>query len=201
LAGRPSDGSDKSDKSDKSDLSDSSDSSEAASTAPKKRPRSIATLMAEWEKLLMKGRAVEIARGVVAALAGGLDDPEIHFIGGLVAEDVGDEPRARAHLARALIMEPSMLMARTALGRVYWRSGRLEAATDLIRSLPVEGPEDYGRHYHLALAHESAGDRAAALEAMHLALRDFFIETFDFHIRRIFDGWLRRVAAASEATA
>lgn len=153
------------------------------------------------EKMLHEHRAMEVLREVNAALSSGLDSAELQLLGGLAAEEGGDPVRARVHLAYALTMENHMLMARTFLGRVYWRTGWNELATDLWRSLPIEGPDDYGRHYHLALAHETASDRPAAMLAMHTALRDFFIETREFHIERAKWRWLHFVGSPASPIA
>lgn len=153
--------------------------------------------VARMQEDYFAGRVVEVARSGASLLAEGWDDSSIHLIAGLACEELGDGPRARAHLARSLALDPAQLLARTFLGRVHWRDGRLELAEELWRSLPVEGPDDYGRHYHLALAHESAGRRDAALEAMGIALRDFGVETREFYLARA----LRRYLAETDSPA
>ncbi len=114
---------------------------------------------------------------------------EYYLVAGMAADEAGDFDRARACLARALELEPNLLVSRAALGRVYWHLGWNELALALWKSLPVEGPYDYGRHYFLALGHEALGHRAGALEAMNIALRDFFYDTRHFYIARALTVW------------
>lgn len=152
--------------------------------------RALGAVVARLEDHYHAHRMVELESEVAAALEKNLDGADLQLIAGIACEEAGDAPRARAHLARALAMEPTQLMARTFLGRVYWRNGWHDLAESLWRSLPVEGPDDFGRHYHLALAHESAGRRVEALQCFHIAVRDFFIETREFYIQRIFERWL-----------
>lgn len=126
----------------------------------------------------------------------GEDCDELHLIAGVACEEAGDTDRGRAHLSRALSLEPKNYMARAHLARIYARLGWLELAADLWRSLPIEGPDDSGRHYHLAIAHATLGDRAAAHTAMMTALRDFFIDTREFYIERAWQRWKRLNAGA-----
>src|SRR5690606_24677617 len=100
---------------------------------------------------------IELIREVTAAMGAGLVSSDLHLLGGLAAEEGGDGERARAHLALALDLDPGQLIAQTFLGRVYWRNGWNELAEAIWRNLPVEGPDDFGRHYHLALLHASNG--------------------------------------------
>ena len=124
-----------------------------------------------------------------------LGSSDIHLVAGMAAEECGELDRARTHLIRCNQLEPDNLMARTTLGRVYWHAGQPELALDLWRSLPVEGPYDHARHYHLALGYEALGDRRAALVAMRVALTDFFYDTRHFSIQRAFDRWCHLVAS------
>lgn len=146
------------------------------------------------EDTLMKNepaRALEMADSL---LRGGLESPELHLVAGLAAEEAGLAARARAHLSRADKMEPTMFLARTWLGRIYWRNGWHELALALWRSIPVEGPYDYGRHYHLALGHDAMGNRGAALTAMKVALDRFYFDTRHFYIKRALWAWENRWA-------
>lgn len=163
--------------------------------------RELRSLLGKLEKMLSDHEPVEVMREVGAAFGSGLESGELHLVCGLASEEGGDAVRARVHLSLALAMEPSLLLARTFLGRVYWRSGWNELAEDLWRSLPVEGPDDFGRHYHLSLAHEAAGRREAALVAMRVALRDYFVETREFYIERALWRWLHRRSSIVSQTA
>jgi hypothetical protein len=151
--------------------------------------RRINRAIGQLESMLLKYQNLEAMTLAASLLDEGLLAGELHLAGGMAAEEAGAPERARAHLARALRMQPQMLMARTLLGRVYWRLGWVDLALDLWRSLPVEGPYDNGRHYHLALGHAALGDRPAALALMRLALADFFYDTRHFSIKRAFDRW------------
>ncbi len=143
-------------------------------------------LMEDW---LIANQPLKVLQHATVVLSPGVENAEVHLVAGLAAEEVGDPPRARAHLVRCEQLDPTLLMARCWLGRVYWRSGWFELARALWRSLPVEGPFDNGRHYHLALAHDALGDRAAALESMRVAMRDFYYDTYHFFIQRALKHW------------
>jgi len=153
--------------------------------------------LTRWEKCYENFESKQIVQEVNQAMRDGLGGDDLHLLAGLACEEGGDALRARLHLARCIELEPNQLMARTYLARVYWRSGWIELAEDLWRSLPIEGPDDYGRHYHLALAHEAAGRRADALEAFMVALADFYMETREFYIERTYRRWLRRLGLES----
>lgn len=146
------------------------------------------------EDALMKNEPVRVLEMADALLRRGLESPELHLVAGLAAEEAGMALRARAHLSRADKMEPTMFLARTWLGRIYWRNGWQDLALALWRSIPVEGPYDYGRHYHLALGHDAKGDRASALAAMHVALDRFYFDTRHFYIKRALWAWESRWA-------
>lgn len=155
--------------------------------------RKLAKLIAHLEGLYVQFSHTELLSEVGKALDAGLDSADLQLLAGLAAEESGDGQRAKAHLSRALALEPDQLVARTYLGRAYGRSGQLEIADAMLRSLPVEGPYDYGRHYQLALVHSAAGRRSDAWEAMEIALRDFFVEAQEFYIERVLKLWLRSI--------
>lgn len=155
--------------------------------------RDLEKLMAKLSEEFMERSPVELIREVSATLRAGLYNSELHLLGGLACEEGGDPVRARAHLALSLQLEPSLLLARTYLGRAYWRCGWFDLAEAVWRSLPVEGPDDYGRHYHLALVHEAQGRPEDALYAMGVALRDFYVESRELFAERVFRAWLRYV--------
>lgn len=155
--------------------------------------RQLAAFLVRMEGYYKNFELVVLMKEVGVALGYGLESPDLHLIGGLAAEEAGDAIRARVHLSTALALEPGQLIARTFLGRVYWRLGWNGLAIDLWRSLPVEGPDDYGRHYHLALGYDAEGRRADALFALQIALKDFYIETREFFIDRVYSRWLQSV--------
>jgi predicted Zn-dependent protease len=130
-------------------------------------------------------------QGVGEILNAGRESPELHLLGGVAAEEAGCWERARAHLERLMELEPGQLHGRVMLGRIYWRLGWAELAIALWRSLPVEGPYDSARHYHLALGHAAAGDRSAANAAMRKALSDFFYDTRHGFLQRAWELWQR----------
>lgn len=180
------------------------DEAESPSSPPPPRlgrseRRELAALMKRLDEDFMERTALELIREVTAAMGAGLNSADLHLLGGLASEEGGDSARARAHLALALDLEPGQLIARTFLGRVYWRNGWDDLAEVVWRNLPVEGPDDYGRHYHLALLHESRGDRASAAEAMSLALSDFYVDTREIYIERAYRRWLRQEDAGAGA--
>ncbi len=153
--------------------------------------RRLAKLVAHLESLYVQFSHHELLIEVGEALDAGLDSADLQLLAGLASEESGDGKRAKAHFSRALALAPAQLIARTYLGRAYARSGQLDIADAMLRSLPVEGPYDYGRHYQLALVHSAAGRRAEAWEAMEIALRDFFVEAQEFYIERALKLWLR----------
>lgn len=152
-------------------------------------PRAIRRRVSAIERLLMRHRSARALEGVVKVMTTGYVNAEIHLLGGIAAEEVGDAARARAHLSQALTCEPSLHMARLYLGRVWWRMGWTGQAVALWRTLPIEGPIDNGRHYFLALGHAALDDRPAALGAMRVALVDFFYDTRHFFIERSLYRW------------
>lgn len=145
--------------------------------------------LSELERLLMDHACWKVLRLAGVMLAQGRESAELHLMAGMAAEELGLAGRARAYLGRAGEIDPKMLMARTILGRVYWRMGWFDLALALWRSLPVEGPYDHGRHYHLALGHDALGRPAEASEAMGLSLRDFCYDTRHFYIERAYRRW------------
>ena len=151
------------------------------------------------ENFLAHDRALDALRLGTDALQAGDPIPELHAMCGIVADAAGDAVRARAHLATALAMEEGLLLARTHLGRAYWRSGWTDAAMAIWRSLPVEGPYDHGRHYHLALGHQTLGDRPAAALAIEIALGDFFFDMRHYYISHALRRWLRLKAPGESA--
>jgi tetratricopeptide (TPR) repeat protein len=151
--------------------------------------RKLARIANQLEDQLLNHQAIEVLRQAADLVSRGIENGEVHLVAGLAAEEAGEPRRARAHLARAVALDPSMLLARTWLGRVYWRCGWVDLALALWRSLPVEGPYDHGRHYHLALGHEAAGDRPAALQAMAIALDQFYFDTRHFFVKRALEEW------------
>jgi tetratricopeptide (TPR) repeat protein len=154
--------------------------------------RELTALMNRLEVDFMERSPLQLAREVSAAMGAGLNSSDLHLLGGLACEEGGDGLRARAHLSLSLDLEPAQTISRTLLGRVYWRNGWNDLAEAVWRNLPVEGPDDFGRHYHLALLHEGNGDRGAAAEAMRVALHDFYVDTREIFIERVFRRWLRR---------
>jgi len=153
--------------------------------------RALSRAVDKMESRLLDDRPLEVIEQADALLARGMESGEVHLVAGLAAEEAGDPLRARAHLARANALDPALLLARAYLGRVYWRCGWFELALALWRSLPVEGPYDYGRHYHLALGHAALGDRSAALDAMRIALDQFYYDTRHFYIKRALTQWMQ----------
>lgn len=151
--------------------------------------RRISRLVSRIEDLVFKGKAAEALELAQAAFARGEHSPELHVITGIAADELGDPARARAHISRGLELEPGLLIARTHLARVYWRCGWFEAAIALWRSLPVEGPYDYGRHYHLALGFDALGRRGDADRAMAVALNDFFYDMRHYYIAQALRRW------------
>ncbi len=161
------------------------------------RRRRLSKLLDLIERLFTQHRLDEGIQQINRASEEGLEDDDLHLLGGMISEEAGDAARARTHLAVALQWEPRQLMARSFLGRVYWRNGWNDLAEDLWRSLPIEGPDDFGRHYHLALALDAQGRRTDALASMDIALRDFFMETREFHIERLVWRWMQNFSTAN----
>ena len=168
------------------------------SLKPASKPTGLFERLGFWwrirrlEKLLIAHQTEPVLRQATAILETGRQTAELHLLAGIAAEECGALDRARAHLARCVHLEPDLLIARAYMGRVYWRLGWNDLAESLWRSLPVEGPYDNGRHYYLALAHEAWGNRCEALNAMAVALGDFFYDTLHFYVQRSFWLWQRR---------
>ena len=166
-----------------------------AAALPGKTLPGMAKAMAEVESKLM---AFDQPGAVALAhewLARGADAGDLHLGAGMAAGELGWLDLARAHLARAIALEPDLQYSRTFLGHAHWRAGNFELALALWRSLAVEGPYDYGRHYHLALGHAALGDTASAMQAMDLALSAFYYDTRHVFIERLYQRWLRHLQA------
>ncbi|HOE97576.1 MAG TPA: hypothetical protein PLS90_00815 [Candidatus Sumerlaeota bacterium] len=157
-----------------------------------------ATDLKRLERLLVSHQPLDALQLVGAVLDRGREDAYLHLGGGVAAELAGDPLRARAHLTRALELDPRQMLARAWLGRIYWRSGWWDLAAAVWRSLPVEGPYDHGRHYLLALALDGKSDRKAALAAMATALKEFFYDTFHFSIQDAWRRWRDQAAAPGQ---
>lgn len=160
--------------------------------------RELAALMKRLEMEFMERSPIDLLREVTAAMGAGLSSSDLHLLGGLASEEGGDAERARAHLALSLDLEPDQLVAQTFLGRVYWRNGWNDLAEAVWRNLPVEGPDDFGRHYHLALLHASNHDRVASTIAMDTALHGFYVDTREIYIERTYLRWLRQLGLKPE---
>lgn len=154
--------------------------------------RKLNRVLGEMEQWFLTHRPENILRRAAQLLDEGLENDDMHLLAGAAAEEFGDTDRARAHLARCIRLEPKLLIARTFLGRVYWRLGWFDLALALWRSLPVEGPFDHCRHYHLALGYAAVGESAKSLEAMRCALSDFYTETRFYYIKPIHERWQAR---------
>lgn len=161
--------------------------------------RELAALMKRLETEFLERSPIDLLREVTAAMGAGLSSSDLHLLGGLACEEGGDAERARAHLALSLDLEPDQLVAQTFLGRVYWRNGWNDLAESVWRNLPVEGPDDFGRHYHLALLHASNGDRVASTIAMDTALHGFYVDTREIYIERAYMRWLRQLGLKPES--
>lgn len=162
----------------------------------------IERVVSHVEDFLIEGKGGEALQLAMESIARGDESAELNTVAGMAADEMGDPARARAHLARALELDEQLLIARTHLGRVYWREGWFEPAMALWRSLPVEGPYDYGRHYHLALGYDALGRRDDAEKAMAVALSDFFYDMRHYYISQALRRWLApRSEKPSETTA
>lgn len=107
---------------------------------------------------------------------------------GVASEILDDLGRARDHLLLSAVHDSALPHFRAMLGKVYWRLGWDELAELLWRSLTIEGPYDFGRHYHLALLHAGRGHDKTASRAIRTALQDFFYDTRYYYIEQ---AWLR----------
>lgn len=145
----------------------------------------------------MTFRHKEVLEKTDALLSAGIECDDLHLIAGFTCEELGDYPRARAHLCRVLELSGDQLLARALLGRVWWRCGWQAQAIALWQTIPVEGPSDFGRHYLLALGAEGHGERARALAEMEVALTDFYFDTREMFVERSFKLWLRHYEPAS----
>lgn len=182
---------------DPSDLVHESASEEPVATPCSRRLRRTVRMMEQW---IQEHKNEKVLNHALLMLGQRLQNAEMHLAAGIAAEELDLIARARAHLVQALRMDPSMVLGQLFLGRVYWRLGWLDMAEALWRNLPVEGPYDNGRHYHLALAHDAAGDRPAAVRAMDVALTGFFYDTRHFFIQRARQRLARVLEPASSSS-
>lgn len=161
--------------------------------SPEKSQQGLAEAMNEIETKLMSCDQAGALAQAHEWLARGAETGDLHLAAGMAAEELGWLDLARAHLARSFALEPGLQYSRTFLAHAHWRAGHFELALALWRSLGVEGPYDYGRHYHLALGHAALGDRAAANAAMDLALGAFYYDTRHVFIERLFQRWTKQL--------
>jgi hypothetical protein len=163
-----------------------------AATKPSKslrRKREMASISKQLDQWLTQHKPFLVLQKIEDLLAKNRESADLHLLAGMAAEEAGLWDRARAHLVRCLRLEPLQLHARVMLGRIFLRLNWTDLALALWRSLPVEGPYDHARHYHLALAHGSRCDQASAQTAMNYALRNFFYDTRHGFIQRAWELW------------
>lgn len=145
-------------------------------------------VLRRFEKAMISQDPDAGLRSVYEAMGHGHDTGSLHMAAGMASEILGDLDRARDHLVRSAVHDSASPHFRAMLGKVYWRFGWNELAELLWRSLTVEGPYDFGRHYHLALLHAGRGHDEAASRAIRTALQDFFYDTRYYYIEQ---AWLR----------
>ncbi|MBN1901381.1 glycosyltransferase [Candidatus Sumerlaeota bacterium] len=80
--------------------------------------------------------------------------------------------------------EPLLLVL---LGRIYVFMGEFDTGIRILKTVPVEGPEDYCVHYNLGLGYLFQGDETAARSFFKKAFRHYFIDTWEDCIQPILD--------------
>ncbi len=126
------------------------------------------------------------------------DSPRLHYIEGLLMEEIRKPERAAAAYERAVDVRPSMLDARLRLGRLLLQEGQLEGATEHLESAVRLAPALLPARANLASAYEAAGridDAASQLETVASLFPDN-----PFHLQRLADLYERhgRTADARE---
>lgn len=65
------------------------------------------------------------------------------------------------------------------LGRIYIFLGRSDIGIGILKTVPVEGPEDYCVHYNLGLGYLFKGDEMEARRFFKKAFRYYFVDTWE----------------------
>jgi dolichol-phosphate mannosyltransferase len=73
-------------------------------------------------------------------------------------------------------LEPPLVVL---LGRIYILLGKFEAGIRILKTVPLEGPEDYCVHYNLGLGYLFQGDEMTARSFFKKAFRYYFVDTWE----------------------
>jgi tetratricopeptide (TPR) repeat protein len=91
-------------------------------------------------RALEEGRYKDADSAFARALSSAPDDAALLLGAGLVARRLGDLPRAKDHLARALQIDPAFLPASQVLGSMLYETGDLEGAIRVYEAALVRAP-------------------------------------------------------------
>ena len=98
-------------------------------------------------------------------------DPEPHLSAGLLRERQKDFPAAETEYKRVLVLDPHSTEAVIGLTNLYMKSGHIEEADPLLRSLAAERPDDAGIHLQLGRVLAAQGKKEDAIPEIQNALK------------------------------
>lgn len=169
----------------------------AAGRAPGRGPgKRLARIAAEAEA----GRLAQALAWVETELTGNPQTADdLHQLRAWLFLEEGRPAEARAEVARLAAANPDAPMLLSLLALCLARTGQAAWALRLLQYVPIEGPDDYFRHYHAGLAHAMLGDRVRALVQFRRAFQDFFYDTYHSLMPTLWRRARARMAAGGDA--
>jgi tetratricopeptide (TPR) repeat protein len=135
-------------------------------------PNNTAHLL-ELARLADAGKDYEGALGYLAhARVLAPDNAQIHFLFGMVAEEMNLPIEARASLGRALALDPGNPGYNYAMGAIILDTRDAAAAADYFRKFVEAKPADPRGHYALGIAYFASGDYPKAKEELRIVESD-----------------------------
>lgn len=123
-------------------------------------------LLLDGRHKLLTGNGPEAVTSLRAALDAKPDWPEALHLLGVALSAKGDHLAARAELARALELDPSLLDTKKALAHVHSKLGEWDYAIDLLRAYVQERPGDEKARLMLTQALVQTKDLGGAIEVV-----------------------------------
>ena len=113
----------------------------------------------------------EKAKEILAPLAEGSEDPDLHFYLGKAVMEGGDLEGAVPHLEKAVKLRPEQGAYLGLLARLLHNLGRTDEALNMLRAAAKADPNNIDTQLALAAAAQKAGETAEAYEAMAVSAR------------------------------
>ncbi|MBS1826106.1 MAG: hypothetical protein JST93_12360 [Acidobacteria bacterium] len=95
-----------------------------------------------------------------------------HWMAGVAAQLDGDLPAAEAEYQEAIRQHPVEMRSKAALAHLRAQQGRIDEAHRIVKDAMSCCDARQGWHYVWALVHTASGEKALALDALELSIRD-----------------------------